>query len=143
MTDYDIGEERPGAFPDWREYPLLIDGKEHGKIEKTAEGYRADVTYMGLPRETLALAYEDGQRQREAGQGRFTGEGLILKVTAIAETETKPKRLKVTGGGNTTEVSWNWAYSGPTLGEWAVRQVRPKDEPVLLRHVTNGWEFRI
>ena len=143
MTDYSIGEERDGSFPGWREYPFLIDGEVRGKIEKTEVGFRADVTYMGVPRKSLDLAFADGQRQAEAKRGRFTGKGLTVTVTALIETETKPKRLKVTDGGTSTEVAWSWGRSDKTLGEWAVRQVKPLDEPVFVRSIRDGWEFRI
>ena len=143
MTDYGIGEERAGTFPGWREYPFLIDGEACGKIEKTDGGFRADVTYSGVLRKSLDLAFADGQRQAEAHRGRFTGKGLTVTVTALSETETKPKRLKVTDGGISTEVNWNWSLSGSTLGEWAVRKVKQLDEPVLVRSIRDGREFRI
>lgn len=142
MTDYGIGEER-ADLPSGREWLFLIDGEARGKIQQTGKGFRADVTYTGVPRESLPLAFADGQRQAEAKRGRFTGKGLTVTVTALAETDTKPRRLKVTDGGTSTEVNWNWEYSGSTLGEWAVRQARPLDEPVFVRGIRDGWEFRI
>lgn len=143
MTDYGIGAERDGSFPDWREYPFLIDGEERGKIEKTDKGYRADVTYTGVPRDTLALAYTDGQRQAEAKRGRFTGKGLTVEVKALAATDTQPSRFAVLNGGARTELSRPGEYEGITAAEWAVRQVLPTDEPVYVKSTGTGWLFRI
>lgn len=144
MTSYGIGEERTGSFPDWREWPFLIDGEGRGKIERTDKGFRADVTYTGVERPSLALAVADGERQAEAKRGRFSGTGVNVEVKALAATDTKPFRLAVIAtDGTRTEVPWDYNYEGIRLAEQAVRRMMPDAEPVFIKGTKDGWLFRI
>ena len=141
---YSLGAERAGSFPDWREWPFLIDGEPKGLIEQTHEGYRAAVRYQGVSRETLALATADAKRQAEMTRGRFFGMGLNVYVRALPATDTKPARLSVRGeDGTSTEVSRPQQYEGVTAAEWAVRKAMPDREPVYVTSDGNGWTFKI
>lgn len=144
MTHYGIGEERDGSFPDWREWPFLIDGEERGKIERTGRGFRANVTYTGIERPSLKLAMADGERQAEAKRGRFSGTGTNVEVKALAATDTKPSRLAVIAtDGTRTELPWDYGQDGVTLAESAVRRMMPDAEPVFIKGTKDGWLFRI
>lgn len=141
---YGIGTERGGSFPDWREWPFLIDGDQAGLIERTHEGYRATVRYTGVPRETLELAVADGKRQAEAARGRFFGIGLNVYVRALSATDTKPARFAVEReDGVRAEVSRPQQHEGITAAEWAARQVMPDREPVYVTQDGNGWTFKV
>lgn len=142
MTEYVIGDERPGNF-DGLEYPFMVDGVERGTIHHYRDTYTAQANYRGVPRLYLALAYADAQRQVEARHGRFSGLGVSVEVTVLAATTSMGKRLRVRGNGIDTEVAVNYAYEGESLAEWAVRKAMPDMEPVTLGGAGNGWTVRI